>query len=131
MDFYHCEMCNIQRLYIVDSPDIFCCKSLFTAGWSKKWHGTQKFSVFHFRIHTNLINYIGYDKWAPTNCTKTLFCVRTTVRKRVWAMNISEIKSIDASVHKTKLKSLSISPNQLVTETMYKQKQTFLLLMVN
>lgn len=73
MDFYHCEMCNIQRLYIVDSPDIFCCKSLFTAGWSKKWHGTQKFSVFHFRIHINLINYIGYDKWAPTNCTKTLF----------------------------------------------------------
>lgn len=24
-------------------------------------------------ILINLINYIGYDKWAPTNCTKTLF----------------------------------------------------------
>lgn len=67
----------------------------------------------------------------PLIVQKHFLCVRTTVRKRVWAMNISEIKSIDASVHKTKLKSLSISPNQLVTETMYKQKQTFLLLMVN
>lgn len=47
------------------------------------------------------------------------------MRQRVWAMNISEIKSIDVSVHKAKLKSLSISPNQLVIETMYKQKQTY------